>query len=147
MTGPIYWDSCRHRYYKGGKRRKRVYVLVSMLQIIVVSLSHVHRIANFEHVIISKLCDLWMKTLWLRHILLIEAEWRIYALVNYAIICSDKGLSPIRCQAILSERMVVICWFDPLEQTSLKFEYKCRYFIQENASENFGKMVTSASVD
>ena len=30
----------------------------------------------------------------------IEAEWRIYALVNLAIIGSDNGLSPGRCQAI-----------------------------------------------
>ena len=32
---------------------------------------------------------------------LIEAEWRIYASVNYAIIDSDNGLSPDRHQAII----------------------------------------------
>ena len=31
------------------------------------------------------------------HLYLIEAEWRIYATVNYATIGSDNGLSPIRC--------------------------------------------------
>ena len=30
----------------------------------------------------------------------IEAEWRIYALINYTIIGSDKGLSPVRRQPI-----------------------------------------------
>ena len=32
---------------------------------------------------------------------IIEAEWRIYALVNNAIIVSDKGMSPVRHQAII----------------------------------------------
>ena len=32
---------------------------------------------------------------------LIEAEWRIYASVNKAIIGSDDGLSPVRRQAII----------------------------------------------
>ena len=32
---------------------------------------------------------------------LINTEWRIYAPVNYTIICSANGLSPIRCQAII----------------------------------------------
>ena len=30
-----------------------------------------------------------------------EAEWRIYALLNYAIIGSDNGLSPVRRQTII----------------------------------------------
>ena len=32
---------------------------------------------------------------------LIEAEWRIYTSVNYAIISSDNGLSPARNQTIV----------------------------------------------
>ena len=32
---------------------------------------------------------------------LIEAEWRVYASVNYAIIDSDNGLSPDRRQPII----------------------------------------------
>ena len=32
---------------------------------------------------------------------LIEAEWRIYASLNWVIIGSDNGLSPVRCQAII----------------------------------------------
>ena len=40
----------------------------------------------------------------------IEAEWRIYASVTYAIIGSDNGLSPGRCQAIIwiSVRILLI---------------------------------------
>ena len=36
-----------------------------------------------------------------RHVKLIEAEWRIYASVNFTIISSDNGLSLDRCQAII----------------------------------------------
>ena len=32
---------------------------------------------------------------------IIEAEWRIYAAVNYATIGSDNGLSPVRRQTII----------------------------------------------
>ena len=32
---------------------------------------------------------------------LIEDEWHVYASVNYAIIGSDNGLPPRRCQAIV----------------------------------------------
>ena len=32
---------------------------------------------------------------------LIEAEWRIYASLNWVIIGSDNGLSPVRRQAII----------------------------------------------
>ena len=32
---------------------------------------------------------------------LIEAKWRIYASLNWVIIGSDNGLSPVRCQAII----------------------------------------------
>ena len=34
-------------------------------------------------------------------IVTIEAEWRIYASLNWVIIGSDNGLSPVRRQAII----------------------------------------------
>ena len=34
--------------------------------------------------------------------LIVDAEWRIYASVNYAIIGSDNGLSPVRPQPMIS---------------------------------------------
>ena len=37
----------------------------------------------------------------LRYLVVFEAEWRIYASANYAIIGSDNGLSPLRRQAII----------------------------------------------
>ena len=45
---------------------------------------------------------------------LIEAEWRIYASVNYTIIGSDNGLLPVRHQAIIwTNAGILFIW--PLE--------------------------------
>ena len=42
---------------------------------------------------------------------LIEAEWRIYALVNYAIIGSDNGLSPVWHQTIVwTSAGILLIW-------------------------------------
>ena len=42
-----------------------------------------------------------------------EAEWRIYASVNYSIMGSDNGLSPVRRQAIIWTNVGVLL-FGPL---------------------------------
>ena len=42
---------------------------------------------------------------------LIEAEWRIYASLNWAIIGSDNGLSPVWCQAIIwTNARILLIW-------------------------------------
>ena len=41
---------------------------------------------------------------------LIEAEWRIYASLNWVIIGSDNGLSPVRRQAIIWTNAGVKLW-------------------------------------
>ena len=51
---------------------------------------------------------------------LIEAEWRIYASVNYAIIGSDNGLSPGRRQAIIWTNAGILLIGSLGERTSMK---------------------------
>ena len=42
---------------------------------------------------------------------LIEAEWRIYASLNWVIIGSDNGLLPVRCQAIIwTNAGILLIW-------------------------------------
>ena len=42
------------------------------------------------------------------NIKLIEAEWRIYASLNWVTIGSDNGLSPLRRQAIIWTNVVIL---------------------------------------
>ena len=48
-----------------------------------------------------RIYDIYMSMYILWHVWLIEAEWCIHRSVNYAIIGSDNGLSPVRRQAII----------------------------------------------
>ena len=50
---------------------------------------------------------------------LIEAEWRIYASVNFTIIDSDNGLSPDRRKAIIWTNAGILL-IRPQEQTAVK---------------------------
>ena len=56
---------------------------------------------------------------------LIEAEWRIYASVNYTIIGSDNGLSPGRRQAIIQTNagiLLIGTLGTNLDETFIKIE-------------------------
>ena len=60
-------------------------------------------------------------------------EWHIYALVNYAIVDSDNGLSPVRRETIFRSNDGVLL-VDPWEQAPVKFEskYMCEDFRWKN---------------
>ena len=60
---------------------------------------------------------------------------RIYASLNWVIIDSGNGLSPVRCQAI-PEPMLFYCQLDSWEQVSVKFKSELIISIEENAIEN-----------
>ena len=54
---------------------------------------------------------------------LIEAEWRLYASLNYDIIGLDNGLSPARHQAMIWTNDGLM-FIGPWEQISVKLEAK-----------------------
>ena len=60
--------------------------------------------------------------------LVIDAEWRIYASVNLAIIGSDNGLLPGRRQAFIRTNDGIL-----LIRTSVKSKMKFMHFYSRNA--------------
>ena len=67
--------------------------------------------------------------------LITEAEWPIYAPINYTINGSDNGLSPIGAEQ-LSEPMTTYHHLPPLEQTSVICNLHKLAFSLKNAFEN-----------
>ena len=65
-----------------------------------------------------------------------EAEWRICASTNQAIIASDNGLSPGRCQAIIWSNVDYIVIYTITNKIRWNFDRNSHIFIQENAFEN-----------
>ena len=57
----------------------------------------------------------------------IEAEWRIYASLNWVIIGSDNGLSPVRRQAIICTNVVILLIW-PLGKLQWNFNRKILSF-------------------
>ena len=75
---------------------------------------------------------------------LIEAEWRIYASLNWVIIGSDNGLSPVRRQAIIWTNAGILL-IGPLGTTQWKFHRNWNIFIQVIAFKNVCKMASILS--
>ena len=63
----------------------------------------------------------------------IEAGWRIYASVNYAIIGSDICLTPVRRQAIIWTNVYILLIGNKYQWNS---DQEAMVFNQENAIEN-----------
>ena len=66
----------------------------------------------------------------------IQAKWRKYVSIHYAIISTDNGLLPIRCQGILWTSDAVIENWNPGIQIKWNSDHCTTIFIHKNKYEN-----------